>query len=60
MSEQAPQEAAHPWSPTLASLPLPVSAPLFSTVGVLERRGHRKDQERKKVGCRGVALVCQG
>lgn len=60
VSEQAPQEAAHPWSPILGSLPLPVSAPLFNTLGILDRRGHRKAQERKKVGYRGVALVCQG
>lgn len=59
VSKQGPQEAAHPWSPRLGSLPLPVSA-LFSTVGILERRGHREVLGRKKVGYRGVASVCQG
>lgn len=52
------QEAAQPRSP--GSLPLPVSAPLSSTVGILERRGHREVLGRKKVGYRGVALVRQG
>lgn len=60
VSGRGPQEAARPRSPTARSLPLPVSAPLFSPVGILERRGHREALGRKEVGYRGVAPVRQG
>lgn len=49
-----------PMAPQSGLTSSPCVSPLFSTVGILERRGHREVLGRKKVGYRGVASVCQG